>query len=83
MGAYLGLPPPSGLSRSLGLEQAWLGGQVTELPAKVPGAEHARRQGFTGQGTGRAAWQVIPGHSAKSLGTTWPEALTSKKQPGK
>lgn len=71
VGPLLGLLPQA-VSRSQALEQAGVGEQVTEPPAKALGAEHARRQGFTGQGTRRAAWPVIPGHSAKSLGTTWP-----------
>lgn len=81
-GHYWGCLPQQG-EQVTRLGAGWAGGQVKEPPAKAPGAECAGRQGFTGQGMRRAAWPVIPGHSAKSLGTTWPEAQTLKKQPGK
>lgn len=64
VGPLLGLLPQA-VSRSWALEKAGLGEVVTETPAKASGAEHAGRQGFTGQGTRRAAWPVIPRHSAK------------------
>ena len=58
-------------------------GTSWQSPQQNPWGRVRQEERFRGQGTRRAAWPVIPGRSAKSLGTTWPEAQTLKKQPGK